>query len=205
MDWMNDSITHSLIHSEIIISRELRGQIFRRYWTPIRPSGVQLSGLLVKEFWKSIRTLFLFVPFCWEDSILKEHVRCYFYSTWRFSFLLYEAHSKLMTLGDQRPWGKLSLPYHLPGTERVSPLPSIFPKSSTTLVSSHHWQWPLLIFACPYQLQHTMSCNKQPIVSAYLGLLHSFKSRILSRAEGALPQSQVPRDTHCCCKDLLQK
>lgn len=133
MDWMNDSITHSLIHSEIIISRELRGQIFRKYWSPTQPSGVQLSGLLVKEFWKSIRTLFLFVPFCWEDSILKEHVRCYFYSTWRFSFLLYEAHSKLMTLGDQRPWGKLTLPYHLPGTERLSPLPSIFPKSSTTL------------------------------------------------------------------------
>lgn len=64
VDWMNDSIAHLLIHSEIIIPGEARGQVFRRYWSSTWLSGVQLSGLhFVKEFWKSLRTLLLFAPF----------------------------------------------------------------------------------------------------------------------------------------------
>ena len=139
MGWMNDSITQSAI----IISREAGGWIFRRYWNPTWPSGVQL---FVKEFWKSIR-IFLYNLFPSVEQILflkSSTVLCLQCLEVFISSPLSSLQAN--NLGDQRPWKKSSLPHHLPGMEELAPLPAFPPKFFTLLMSSYHWQWPLLIF-----------------------------------------------------------
>ena len=139
-EWLHHSIRDHYF-------RQARGWIFRSYWNPTWPSGVQLSGLFVKEFWKSNRIFsFTLLPSVEQILFLKSStalcLQCLevsLSSPW--------SSPQTNNLGDQRPWDKSSLPHHLPGMEGFAPLPAFPPTFSTLLLASYHWQWPLLIFA----------------------------------------------------------
>lgn len=74
---MTEWLHHSLSFTPRSLFQERQEVNFLGSKVSLGPLGSTLSGLFVKELWKSIRTLFLFDPFCCPDSVLKEHVRCY--------------------------------------------------------------------------------------------------------------------------------
>ena len=127
--------------------RQARGWIFRSYWNPTWPSGVQLSGLFMKEFWKSNRIFFFTLLPSVEQILFLKSSTVLCLQCLEVSLSSPWSSPQTNNLGDQRPWEKLSLPHHLPGMEGFTPLPAFPPTFSTLLMASYHWQWPLLIFA----------------------------------------------------------